>query len=1084
MRPSSSRLQPAIEGRERALRLLRAHLHAGYVARPRAALGGDLVIALSAVPFAVDDWAIGQGLGLAIKYGISTVKKIWAEQPYDRLLLLMHWEFHERCGISLADFQVLGTDQHIREPLQSLLDGKQLDPAALAKEIAKHFPDHADSEALGVDMAAATGRLAAFARDGSEAEAAISRQLEDGFAQVIALFSHQDRRLDEIEEQIAGLHRKMDVRLPDPSAPTGPHPPGPRAPAAGAVEAPIPERGRLDPDAQAGAAELLRRRVEGGDAPELAAAFTLARNGQHTEAAAAFAEQAVLFERQHLSELAEECRESQARALEAAGEADAAREVRIMLVGHQIERGSDLGLLGARKLLHTATDEEAWRYEALLAQADWPEQPDAAMKALERAAQLAEGDEALGFAAAATEVLVIFGQSDRALRVAARFRKAPLAEGLRLRLELDALDAVERTGRGDDAETGWQALLSWAQEQESTAAQATVMARRGTCLARREQLDDAVAAYWEALALWTQVPGYEDQVAEMFWAVQSAGGLMGQFRPPLAELRTTASALRGSVQSPAARADALETRGMQARFNEKLFDAVRCFWLALAIHRRNGNLRGVLYDSEMLGQVLAVAERPAAAAACLVQAGREDRAAEAAMGARPDELVAALSLDGPRWERAASYAVLGRVGRRLPPEVVAELAETVLSEAEQPFGGLISPQPANRAREAVAGLVLGLPAEHQQRALRILRTAAETHHPTLAKRAAQALLLATNAGLSDETEFLIERYLDEPAMVGVTSPWVAARLEVDPSARARVEQAARDGSAQALEALAITAERPDDPDLQAQAAARIERTLEALAEAEPTHSVGIGGYEDLGIAARLGPAPLREQLADALLALAGDARYPEPNRRSAAYALFNLGSALALPLRARLIRSLLPLAAGNYELSRWDDSALNGRDPLARFRISFGEPGELQAAALHAAGALADDALPLLSLSDRDRLAELLYAARLDQRANVAAAAYEALARIPEAASTEAVEVGLAHADPGVRAAALRAWMAKTAEPPPAILNARLLLDPDLNVRLVFLNLAAELGLREVVEAFCEDPDAYVRAWAVTRLTA
>lgn len=1029
--------------------------------------------------FGVDDYAIGKGLDLALTYGSRTVRKIWSEKPIDRLLLLLHWEFAEQTGASLDHVLALKTDGQIREPLQRLLDGKAFDHRPLGGEIARHFPDLPNADAVAGAMARAAPRLAPFARDGSEAEAAISAQLEDNFAQVRGLFARNEAQLAELRaefrEQMAGLHHKLDVRLPQPAAATAAATEAPRQ----ADEKQPGRPGRppvTDPAAQAGAVELLLDRIRGSDDPELTAAVELARAGDHEAAAERFDEQAQRFEAEQLDELAEECRANQAAALDAAGHEAAAREVRMRLVRHQMHRGSDLAVLEARRLLETAPADERWRFEALLAEADWPEHPYPAMDVLERAVERAEGEERVLWAAASAEVMVLFGEFERVRRVTDSVREYPLAEGARLRLELDWLEAVEQTEGVEAAESAWGSLLAWTERAESARTRATVLARRAAALVHREELDAAIEAYGRALEEWASLPGYEDQVAEVFYAIQTAPGLMGRLRPPLAELRATAAGLRGGAQSPAARADAIEARAMRAQLNEKLFDALRGFWLALALHRRVGNLRGVLYNRELLGELLLEAGRGSAAVALFVKAGREKRAARAAERAATTEIADALSLGGPAWERAASYAVIAQVGRRAPPEVVDALAPQVLAESEQPMGGLVGPQPANRAREALAALLLALPDEHRDRALVVLRNAATTQHPVIARRAAQSLLLATNAGISDETHFLIERYLAEPSIVGVSSPWIAARLAADHEARERIEEASLAEIAPALEALAIADLEPKLPELQELADERITNTLRSLKDADPTHTVGIGGYEDLGIAARLATPEMRDRLGRALGGLARDIRYPEANRASAANAVFNLASRLSDETRAQILPEILPLAAGDYELSQWDDSPLLRTDPLARFKVSFSSPGDLQAAALQAAGALAspDGAETVLE--------QLLYEARLDERANVASAAYESLARLPGLGSAEAIEVGLAHEDAGVRAAALRAWFAKTGQAPRPVLAARLVSDPDLNVRLVLLNLAAEIGVREIVDAFREDPDAYVRATAETRV--
>ena len=408
--------------------------------------------------FGLDDYAIGKGLDLALRYGARTVRQIWAEKPIDRLLLLLHSEFAERTDVALDDLLALKTDQRIREPLEALLEGERFDLQPLGPALAEHFPHHPSADALGDAMARAAPRLAPFARDGSEAEAAISAQLEENFAEIRAFFARGEARLTELQEQVAGVQRTLDVRLAPHAEATTPSPTvdGPRAGAGSTGVRGADRPAVAKPEAQASAVVLLLERLSGSDEPDLAAAFELARAGKHEEAAERFGEQAERFAREQLSELEEECRENQAAALEAAGHEDRAMEVRAVLVRQQIERGSDLAVVVARRLLDRAPAHQRWRFEALFAQANWPEAPGPAMEALQHAAERTDREERVTWAAAAVEVMVMFGELERGMRVANLARDYPLDEGPRLRLELDWLEAVERTEGIEAAEPAWQ----------------------------------------------------------------------------------------------------------------------------------------------------------------------------------------------------------------------------------------------------------------------------------------------------------------------------------------------------------------------------------------------------------------------------------------------------------------------------------------------------------------------------------------------------------------------------------------------------------------------------------------------------
>jgi hypothetical protein len=88
----------------------------------------------------------------------------------------------------------------------------------------------------------------------------------------------------------------------------------------------------------------------------------------------------------------------------------------------------------------------------------------------------------------------------------------------------------------------------------------------------------------------------------MYFAGQSAGYLLGSFSQR--ELgRPVAASLRGSANTPDDRADALERSGLTARVVGKHHDARHPLCLALAEHRRAGNLRGEQFLWHLLGEL-------------------------------------------------------------------------------------------------------------------------------------------------------------------------------------------------------------------------------------------------------------------------------------------------------------------------------------------------------------------------------------------------------------------------------------------------------------------------------------------------
>ena len=95
---------------------------------------------------------------------------------------------------------------------------------------------------------------------------------------------------------------------------------------------------------------------------------------------------------------------------------------------------------------------------------------------------------------------------------------------------------------------------------------------------------------------------------------------------------------------------------------------------------------------------------------------------------------------------------------------MAELGPRVTELAKDVPSSIVSPQPARRAKEALAALVLSMPAEQQSGALALLRANLGTGLPDVQHAVAEALVLATNAGVTDATRELVESFLAEPCV--------------------------------------------------------------------------------------------------------------------------------------------------------------------------------------------------------------------------------------------------------------------------------------------------------------------------------
>ena len=669
-------------------------------------------------------------------------------------------------------------------------------------------------------------------------------------------------------------------------------------------------------------------------------------------------------------------------------------------------------------------------------------------------------------------------------RAASIRSRRPLESGYRISLELDALDAREEVEGSPAAEADWEQLCAWAEEQAEVepVLVARIWQRRGVVLAVREDLSAARSAFLRAAEIWSLVEGHEDQIAEAFFAEQAIGQMAGKLNPIGSELRPIAASLRGSFETASARADRLEQHGLDHRVAGKLFEARRAFWLAYAEHRRAGNLRGQFAAMEHIADLYDEAGRPVEAVAGYVSSARDDKAGRAARNARPaEDVLPVLTFGTPKWERAASFAVVAAVGRRLSDQAVAPLAPALLAEAEKQPTSLISPQPALRARQALAAIALSLPDEQRARGLDLLRGLALGGYIGTARPAAEALILLTNAGRSDETATVTEAFLADSGISGVSSIWVGGRLTDDAEARKEVRVAALAGRADALEAAAVADLPATDPEL-AESCRRYTEdviSVRTVQIEETQRSVSIVSFEGAGVIARSCSSELRRGFVSRMLEIAASTEDPEANRASAARALFNVALALTPDEVPAVVDALLPLALGEYSESEWEGGPSREEDPFVRFDLSFGTKGPLRSAALEALGALAgrlDDVDARFEIAVRDAL--------WSGDDELVAAAYEALARATYLEPPVPLEPAFTSRAQQVRLGALRCWFARGRDVPSGVLLDRLLGDGIVMVRLVLLSLVAEIGPagRDVLERLLADEDAYVRALAAREL--
>jgi len=803
--------------------------------------------------------------------------------------------------------------------------------------------------------------------------------------------------------------------------------------------------------------------------------------GRDPAAAAALLEELAAELAERRAEIASEDLWSRAAtAYWAAGRAEQAIAALLTVLRVRVRRSSEQAAVDVKRLRQWLREDQGWQASAWEACTTWPERLEDARAAL--AGLLAEHSEHevaredwLYWRLVLSELHLLAGYPADAMAIAATDSGAEFETREQLLLLLTGIEAEEHCNAAN-AETRWAEVRNRAKcyEDSEPRAAATVWARWATSRVLKESAGPARSAFAHAAELWGRVAGAEDQVAEMYFAGQTAEQLSGAFIPEGAEWRPIAAALRGVADTPSARADALESAGLAARVVGQAYEARRAFRLALIEHRRAGNLRGQLFLWHLLAELHDHAEHFGDAVAAYLRCGREDEARRAAERASADDVVEALTIDAPSWQRAASLAALSSVGRRLTSAQAVSLASSVLDQADE--SGLVGmgAQPAARAVEALAAIIFVLDGEVLNEALQRLRHSAAVVDLRFARPSCEALMLATNCGLSDETETILSVFVSERAeLASISSVWVGDRLSRVPTLAPGVREAGLAGRVDALEALSIAELIHGDEALQERVDQVIGQLLTAKLGRDPEGNVvGLASFEGLGIIGRAATSgSVRVALADQLIAFTEADGEPQINRASAANALFNLRSGLSADEAAAVASRLLPMAHGHSVPSRWDASRRNARDPFNRFRLGFmAAADELRAAALHACAALYDRAGQAPTA-----LARAVDDAWPSEAPTVAASAWDALAQAPRVAVSSALEASLVHPAWPVRVSAVRCWAQRETGLPPAAILERLVADDSVAVRIEAVGLARAESHAPTLGALARDQDAYVR---------
>ncbi len=824
---------------------------------------------------------------------------------------------------------------------------------------------------------------------------------------------------------------------------------------------------------------LLHGPVEAlGLGPTLRQADELGEAQKHERAGEIYLELAAALEEAGRDVSAELMRERAAAQFKEAGQPQRAFELYVAVARSELARDADGAQFTARRAREVAPESQHWLAEGLMARALWPEHEDEIVPVLAQAwDKTRDSTEEAEWAAALIEVLSVLGRIEEVVDIGADVAgRLPIEAGHRLALELDRLDAAGEFGRGVEAE--WGALIDWTRGRPD-AIGALVLQRRGVFLSRRERPEESAEAFREAATRWGNVRGTGDeQLAESYFAEHVGWELAGRFawRPDGA--RAIASELGGDPRSAAARAQRLVDRGVRELLDGKrLFEAKRCLLLALATHRRAGNLRGMLEVHDLLARLFQDVGEGSRALAHYIFCGDEKKAGEIAKAAESWEwhyIVAPLRLNGPAWERAASYAVLAELGGQMPDGEVAAIAADLVEAGSRPSYFAPGPQTAHQARRALAAVICAAPGSLLERALETLRS--EVRQGGWSDReAVRALGLVSRLGRSDEAGFLLEASLadDANAVKNEAAHLIERLQDGQDHLRARAKEAALEGNAEALELLAYAGLGEDDLELRQRCAERVRRYVEQP-DPEPVpgqRSAEMVALQALGVLGRYSDPELRQHLAERLLRFALDAGELDPSRATAAGALLNLAESLEPRQLERVREGLFPLAVGAYS-SEWQDE-LQSDHPLSRFRISFGRPGELRATAIEAlCAATTPDAD-----SSQEQLGEVLGRALASQDPNLINAVLKGLLRLPAFHLGPEFVPYLQHPDARVRGAALRLLVSRdegfvAAEPTLALAE-----DPSRFVRSTLLGVARQAGPsgERALAVLTHDHEAYIR---------
>ncbi|MGZ3573564.1 MAG: hypothetical protein ACXU9Y_16455 [Gemmatimonadaceae bacterium] len=709
----------------------------------------------------IDELLAGSALETALGGGASALRRFLKLAPRAKVFHLLWTDFGKQTGLGRDAFYAFAEDDQLATVVDGLLAGTILAEKSTREKLAARIrlrlvrvpePQRAD---LAKSVAAATIRACPLAlRDWGEAAAQISTKID-------VQFEHQTRESAEVRSSISRLANALG-------------------------EPEFAKALLMGPLAQVSREEAATR------------AELLENDGENDEAAAIYLEIAQELRSAGLAAVADSYDLTASRLLGESGRtADAAEHVERVL-WDQLDRHEPTAWLTARSLSRWRDGD--WLARALVAYTNWPNE-SSATNALRRAISEDEDPErVLHWMKALLEIDAMYEGPEAVMRDLP-VALPPLKEGPRVEIELQRIDALERTEGAEAADEVWTKLDAWAAARPDGVIEATCLSRRGHLLARRGDLPGALKAYREAMAKWSRVDHHDEQVADCFFSHQAAGSLLGTGIVDWT-LAPVARAMESPHPTLAGVARRMEQRAAISRIKGQFRDAHRDYLLALGIYRRAGSLAGVLETSTRLGELYEATGHPVHALGNYIEAGDEKAAVALAKSLTPGEVNEALRAALAPWESGVIYSLARGLSTGVDVDIVAELLPSLLVDAGREPDDLHSLALIDRAKAALASVALQVPPGSREAAMTQIRADLlnDRLHDT-ARSAASALITATDLGIVDARRDLVSCFLREHPLERINAAEIPHIVGSRHDLREEIVAAAQTGSDRALTAL-------------------------------------------------------------------------------------------------------------------------------------------------------------------------------------------------------------------------------------------------------------------------------------------